>query len=302
MREILWTGELPFMLKAMVNFSGIISWMTGKARNVSAMKERTKGGYDGVYSDYVNRYDDLGGEHYRSIAERLLSGIEVSGKAVVDVGCGTGILSQHVLERGAVYLTCCDISDRMLDQCKAKLDGCQSGHQVIDYYPAEAEKLPLENEGADLVVSNMMLGMIPNHHEVVNEMTRIIRSGGQLALSTHGASYYREAIEATLRSMSLAYFINHRFEFWPRSPTDLTLLLSQSGLVDIQTDVYSVCNSFLAGEDAFDFFAATSALWWYELLPSHRREQETDKMRRYFKERNVSNITTDVVFVYGTKL
>ena len=42
----------------------IIAWITGNARDSSVMKEKIKDGYDGKYSDYINKYDELASFHY----------------------------------------------------------------------------------------------------------------------------------------------------------------------------------------------------------------------------------------------
>jgi len=119
---VFWTGTLSLPLKLVVNSNCLLAWITGNTRNTSAMKQRMRDGYSGSFSDHVTHYDEVGLEHYTKIAENLLAGIDVQGKKVLDVGCGTGILSLINLEKCASKLILTEISARMLNQCRAKID------------------------------------------------------------------------------------------------------------------------------------------------------------------------------------
>jgi hypothetical protein len=55
------------------------------------------------------------------------------------------------------------------------------------------------------------------------------------------------------------------------------------------------------GGRVFDFFASTTGLWWYHRLPPEIRNKEKDKTRAYFQRKNVTEITSDIVFAYGSK-
>jgi hypothetical protein len=40
MRTIFWTGKLSPMMKFVANFSNVVAWVTGNARDTAAMKQR----------------------------------------------------------------------------------------------------------------------------------------------------------------------------------------------------------------------------------------------------------------------
>jgi len=43
----------------MVDFSNVIAWITGNARDTGAINQQIKNGYNGTYTDDITRYDIL---------------------------------------------------------------------------------------------------------------------------------------------------------------------------------------------------------------------------------------------------
>ena len=301
MKKVFWTGKLSPSLWLIVNAGSALAWVTGNARNISAMKQRHRDGYNGVYTDYVSRYDELGLDHFNKISTAFLEKVGVNGKEVLELGCGTGALSILALEKGAAKMVCSDISKKMIDQCRAKIASKGYSEKIIEFREIDAESLPLSDNSVDVVISSMVLGMIPDQAKAVAEMTRVLRPGGTIAIATQGPEYYKEAIMALLNSMTMRYFLGYRFEFWPREEDDMKNLFAKCGLENIDIKRLVWVENFENGGKTFDFFASTSGLWWYDQLPTELRERETIKTRRYFERKKVNHVTTDIVCAYATK-
>jgi len=220
---------------------------------------------------------------------------------MIDVGCGTGILSLSALEKGAASISCVDISTSMLEKCKEKIIEKGYGKDRTSFHEADAEKLPFDENTFDVVLFNMVLGMIPTQQETIKELARVLRPGGTLAVSAHGPAHYREAIEAGLKIMSMRYFLTYRIEFWPRDEKEVQDLFKIADLDKIETERTTWTDEFENGGKAFDFYASTSSLWWYHRLPPKIRKKEVEMNRTYFQNKNVTQITSDVVFAFGTK-
>jgi len=301
MPPLFWTGELSPVVKLLVNASCLAALVSGNARNTVAMKQRMRLGYEGTCTDHVTRYDTLGLNHFSKIATELVGGIDLQGKEVLDVGCGTGILSLQALSRGAGTVLCTDLSRFMLEQCRQKAAKQGVGKDRIDFRTADAESLPFEDNRFDAVISGMMFGLVPNQPKVLSEMIRVLKPGGMVAISSHGPGYYHEAIDATIRSTPLRYAFGYRFEFWPRDEGMLQQMLIQAEYTDIRIRRLTWQDTFADGGKAYDFFTATSACWWSSKLPPKKIPEISHRNREFFKRKNITRITQDVVLVYGQK-
>lgn len=105
----------------------------------------------------------------------------LAGKKVVDIGCGGGILSEAMAQRGA-NVTGIDMGEAPL--AVAKLHGLEVGIE-IDYRRITVEELSsLEPESYDVVTCLEMLEHVPQPASVISACARLLKPGGQLFLST----------------------------------------------------------------------------------------------------------------------
>jgi ubiquinone/menaquinone biosynthesis C-methylase UbiE len=289
------------MMKFVVNFSNAIAWVIGNARDTAVMKQRIKMGYDGVATDNVTHYDELGLEHYTFISNALLEGTDIQEKVVLDVGCGTGILSFLLIEKGAAKVVCGDVSEYMLRQCMKKANLLDYGPDRIDFRKIDAESLSFDSNSFDAVTSGMVLGIVPNQREVVAEMVRVLKPGGTLFLSTHGPEHYYEACETAFRSVPKRLVFGYRLEFWPRKGREISHMFSEAGLIDVITRQLNWKQSFENGGKAYDFFSSTSSAWWYSKFPPQKIPSASQKIRSAFERKPVREITMDVILAYGQK-
>jgi ubiquinone/menaquinone biosynthesis C-methylase UbiE len=304
MPTIFYAGKLPWQMKPVMYVNNLVTWMLGNMSDTGAMKERVERGYDGRMTDGVFRYDDLAMEHYTTIARELVEDTDVKDKEVLDVGCGTGILSMMLMERGARKVVCGDLSAQMLDQCREKAADRGYGADRMEFKKLDSESLPFGGSSFDAVVSSMVLELIPDQRKALEEMVRVARPGGTVAVSTHGPEHYYELIQASLKATTLAEFtrfLGYRFEIWHLDEVALAEILKQAGLVDTQTRRLKWREVFKDGSEAYDVFLGTSSAYWYEKIPPDKRAEMSDRSRRYFVSNDVKSCGMDVTFGYGRK-
>jgi 2-polyprenyl-6-hydroxyphenyl methylase/3-demethylubiquinone-9 3-methyltransferase len=106
---------------------------------------------------------------------------KLNGKRVVDVGCGGGILSESMAQRGA-EVTGIDLGEKALKV--AQLHKLESGAEV-DYRLVSVEALAAElPESFDVVTCMEMLEHVPDPEAIVTACARLVKPGGRVFFST----------------------------------------------------------------------------------------------------------------------
>jgi 2-polyprenyl-6-hydroxyphenyl methylase / 3-demethylubiquinone-9 3-methyltransferase len=105
----------------------------------------------------------------------------LAGKAVADIGCGGGILSEAMAKKGA-KVTGIDLSEKALKV--ADLHSLESGVQVR-YELISAEQLAAREAGSfDVVTCMEMLEHVPDPAAVVQACATLVKPGGHVFFST----------------------------------------------------------------------------------------------------------------------
>ena len=105
------------------------------------------------------------------------------GDTVVDLGSGAGndvfVARAIVGEEGKVIGL--DCTQEMID--KAKENKEKVGFINVEFKLGGIEEIPLEQDIADVVVSNCVLNLVPDKEKAFAEMYRIIKPGGHFCVS-----------------------------------------------------------------------------------------------------------------------
>ena len=123
----------------------------------------------------------------------IVAGLTIApGAAVLDVGCGTGVLLPLLRERnGNGHVVALDLSGEMLKRALGK------GQPAI-YVQGDAESLPLPEGIFDWVICNAVFPHFSDKSRALGELRRVLRAGGHLVIC-HTAS--RQAINEFHRSV-----------------------------------------------------------------------------------------------------
>jgi 2-polyprenyl-6-hydroxyphenyl methylase / 3-demethylubiquinone-9 3-methyltransferase len=106
----------------------------------------------------------------------------LSGKTVLDVGCGGGILSDSMARKGA-QVTGIDLSTKALRV--AQLHALEAGTTNVQYREVSAEALAAEAPATyDVVTCMEMLEHVPDPASVVRACSQLVKPGGWVFFST----------------------------------------------------------------------------------------------------------------------
>ncbi len=154
--------------------------------------------------------------------------IGLSGKHVLDVGCGGGLLSEGMAARGA-KVTGIDLSEKPLGV--ARLHLLESG-QKVDYRKISAEQMAAEMPGAfDAVTCLEMLEHVPDPASIVASCARLVKPGGQVFFSTinRNPKAYLFAVIGAEYVLQMLPRGTHDFARFIK-PSEMTRWCKQSGL------------------------------------------------------------------------
>ncbi|HEY5953697.1 MAG TPA: methyltransferase domain-containing protein [Terrimicrobiaceae bacterium] len=140
-------------------------------------------GWDRAAHDYERAWrDQLEPAQTRMLA---LAGIR-PGDQVLDVACGTGLVTFRAAEmtgpKGRVVGV--DISDEMIERARRRAAELNTAN--VSFQRSDAEKLPLEDESFDVVLSALGLMYVPDPTLAVAEMHRTLKPGGIAAAVVWG--------------------------------------------------------------------------------------------------------------------
>jgi 2-polyprenyl-6-hydroxyphenyl methylase/3-demethylubiquinone-9 3-methyltransferase len=107
--------------------------------------------------------------------------VALAGKAIVDIGCGGGILAESMVKKGAT-VTGIDLSEKALKV--ADLHSLESGAQVR-YEMISAEALATREPARfDVVTCMEMLEHVPDPSAIVQACATLVKPGGRVFFST----------------------------------------------------------------------------------------------------------------------
>jgi SAM-dependent methyltransferase len=118
-------------------------------------------------------------ERLYGVGERLVERVGVGpGTRVLDVACGTGNAAIPAARTGA-QVTGVDLTPEMLDVARSR---ARDAGVDIEWLEADAEDLPFEDRSFDVVLSTFGCMFAPRHEAVAEELVRVLRPGGRLAV------------------------------------------------------------------------------------------------------------------------
>jgi SAM-dependent methyltransferase len=230
-------------------------------------------------------YDAYMGRWSRCIAPLFLDRLEAAeGLDWLDVGCGTGALSEAILARcGPGSVAGVDPSSGFISRALETLDDPRATFLIGD-----AQALPVGSGTFDLVVSGLMLNFVPDRLKALEEMNRAARPNGRVCfyvwdypgggVEFMGAFWQAAAsLDPDAADLSEA----RRFAFC--EPSALKELASAAGLVSIACEAIEAPTVFRDFDDywrPFTLGAGPAPGYCASLAPDRR-----ERLREVLRER-----------------
>jgi SAM-dependent methyltransferase len=141
-----------------------------------------------VYNIMSEEYDELKGYHVDADLG-LGCGLPTQfakikkGDVVLDLGSGAGndcFVARHETgPEGKVIGV--DFTPAMIE--KARQNAEKLGFHNVEFRQGDIENLPLNSNSVDVVVSNCVLNLVPDKHQAISEIARVLKPGGHFSIS-----------------------------------------------------------------------------------------------------------------------
>lgn len=105
------------------------------------------------------------------------------GDTVIDLGSGAGndcFVARH--ETGAEgKVIGIDFTPIMIE--KARINAEKLGYNNVEFREGDIDAMPVNDNVADVIVSNCVLNLVPNKQKVISEIYRVLKPGGHFSIS-----------------------------------------------------------------------------------------------------------------------
>jgi len=124
-------------------------------------------------------YPDMVETFLTPLGPKLVAAAGIApGERVLDVAAGTGNASIPAAATGA-RVVASDLTPELLEAGRAR---AAAAGVELDWQEADAEHLPFEDESFDVVMSSIGVMFAPQHQQAADELVRVCRPGGRIAL------------------------------------------------------------------------------------------------------------------------
>lgn len=136
--------------------------------------------YDQLAEAYARHCENSPANAYYDRPAVLALAGDIGGKRVLELGCAAGVLSEQLVDRGALLLGL-DREPKMVELAQRRLDE-RARFEVADL----SEPLSsVSTDSVDLVVASLVLHYLEDWSSLLTELHRCLEPGGELVFSVH---------------------------------------------------------------------------------------------------------------------
>jgi ubiquinone/menaquinone biosynthesis C-methylase UbiE len=258
-----------------------------------------------TYDAAADHFDDEPLAFWERIGRRTVERLGLpAGAKVLDVGCGTGasaLPAAHAVgPSGSVVGV--DLSARLLDRARAKAR--TQGLSNIDFRQADMTSLGYPDGGFDAVVSVFSVFFVPDMEGLVRELWRMVRPGGELAVTTWGPRIFEPAYSRWQSAIKQERpDLYSAFNPWDRitDVESVRRLLRDSGATNIDVIGEDGSQALRTPEDWWTIALGSGLRWAIDQMgPKTAARMQADNVN-WLRENKIGRLETNAIYAVGHK-
>ena len=253
-------------------------------------------------SDFFDHPANTFWERYgRRTIERLRL---AEGVRVLDVCCGSGAsaipAAEAVGPRGSVVGV--DLAENLLELARTKAK--QRGLTNVHFESGDMMELRFETGSFDAVVCVFGIFFVPDMEAALHELTRVLRSGGNLAITTWGPRLFEPANAAFWNAVrNVRPDLYKGFNPWDRicEVDALRSLMESASLIDIEVVPEKDSQPIPSADDWWATILGSGYRGTVDQLSASERGQVRAENLEFIQREAIRSVEANVIYAIGKK-
>ena len=227
-----------------------------------------------------------------------------SGSMVLDVGCGSGAsaIPAAAIVGPAGRVIGIDLAERLLDLGRAKAQ--QQGLRNLEFRSGDMEALGYQDGMFDAVVSVFSIFFVPDMGKQVAELWRMVRPGGQLAITTWGPRMFEPGSETWWSAVKAhAPELHSAFTPWERITTVEAVrdLMTSAGVSAPEVEAEAGSQPLKTVDDWWTVVMGSGYRWTVDQMSDETAQLVREDNLRQLRNDNVTSFETNVIYAKARK-
>src|SRR6478752_5815166 len=258
-----------------------------------------------TYNAAADHFDDGPLAFWERYGQRTVERLRLKpGSVILDVGCGSGAsaIPAAIAVRPHGRVIAVDLADRLLALARAK--AAAQKLENIEFRQADMEALGYPDEAFDAVVCVFAIFFVPDMVKQVRELWRMVRRGGQLAITTWGPRMFEPGSTAWWAAVKqFRPDLHNAFNPWERinSPETLRQLLADGGVENPDVGAEDGRQTLQSPDDWWAVVRGSGFRWTLEQMDTETAAKVKETNLAALREHQTKFIETNVIYSVATK-